>query len=389
VGLLRVRPGSAPRVSLTNTNLSRPRHADRPRVAGALICALALLLAGYGLAWDIRWHVWVGRDTFWTPPHLVLYAGVIVAGSVCIARTWVAIERGRKPVPGYTVGSLGALGLVIAAPFDDLWHRLYGIDVDLWTPAHLLGLLSGSMLGFGLAWVWAGLSTAERADGRWGARTWMFLFVLAGLLTHFLTLSLPALNKYPTLELGPVHVLTLPILQTAALSGVLVGAARRVRHVGAAATVIALVWARQAIESLITPPLMQASMVATGANYRLPGGMPNLGAGTLLAPMVLIPAAILVEIALWAPGPGSRAARAGLAGVLVGLAQLATAPISIRLENLAIAQLTRVAPDVVGAPGAGVQVLSTLPAAAPVALGIGLLVALTVDRYVARVPTGA
>src|SRR5204862_128398 len=29
---------------------------------------------------------------------------------------------------------------IIAAPIDDLWHRLFGIDVTLWSPPHLLGL---------------------------------------------------------------------------------------------------------------------------------------------------------------------------------------------------------------------------------------------------------
>ena len=30
---------------------------------------------------------------------------------------------------------------MLAAPIDDLWHRLFGIDVTLWSPPHLLGLL--------------------------------------------------------------------------------------------------------------------------------------------------------------------------------------------------------------------------------------------------------
>jgi len=29
---------------------------------------------------------------------------------------------------------------VLAAPIDDLWHRLFGLDVTLWSPPHLLGL---------------------------------------------------------------------------------------------------------------------------------------------------------------------------------------------------------------------------------------------------------
>ncbi len=33
-----------------------------------------------GVIWDISWHRSIGRDTFWTPAHLAIYLGGIVAG---------------------------------------------------------------------------------------------------------------------------------------------------------------------------------------------------------------------------------------------------------------------------------------------------------------------
>src|SRR5207245_426407 len=41
---------------------------------------------------------------------------------------------------------------VIAAPIDDLWHRLFGLDVTLWSPPHLLGL-AGGVLNAAAGWV--------------------------------------------------------------------------------------------------------------------------------------------------------------------------------------------------------------------------------------------
>lgn len=35
--------------------------------------------------------------------------------------------------------------LILAAPIDDLWHRLFGLDVTLWSPPHLLGLLGSQV----------------------------------------------------------------------------------------------------------------------------------------------------------------------------------------------------------------------------------------------------
>ena len=33
-----------------------------------------------GVYWDISWHMSIGRDTFWTPAHLLIQAGGLIAG---------------------------------------------------------------------------------------------------------------------------------------------------------------------------------------------------------------------------------------------------------------------------------------------------------------------
>lgn len=126
--------------------------------------ALWVLLAGkllgaWGLTWDIQWHLLIGRDTFWIPPHLMMYGGVtagfLVAFAVLVLDTRAA--RGGLPPPGaITVVGLtstrgvhlaawGVALLLLAAPIDDLWHRLFGLDVTLWSPPHLLGLLGSAI----------------------------------------------------------------------------------------------------------------------------------------------------------------------------------------------------------------------------------------------------
>src|SRR6185295_1921258 len=42
-----------------------------------------------GVTWDISWHRTIGRDTFWTPAHLAIYLGGIVAGLTC---GWIALR---------------------------------------------------------------------------------------------------------------------------------------------------------------------------------------------------------------------------------------------------------------------------------------------------------
>jgi len=42
--------------------------------------AIAVTSTAFGLYWDISWHTSIGRDTFWTPAHLCIHFGAILAG---------------------------------------------------------------------------------------------------------------------------------------------------------------------------------------------------------------------------------------------------------------------------------------------------------------------
>ncbi len=122
----------------------------------ALWCLLAAkLVTGWGVQWDIRWHVVVGRDSFWIAPHVMTYAGVtlivLLSFGVLAARTW----RGGGGAPVQLLGLRGSRGFhlaawgiaitVLAAPIDDLWHRLFGLDVTIWSPPHLLGIFGSAV----------------------------------------------------------------------------------------------------------------------------------------------------------------------------------------------------------------------------------------------------
>ena len=107
------------------------------------------LLGAWGLTWDIQWHLLIGRDTFWIPPHLMMYSGVtalVLALDTRDRRRGVR-RRGGVTMLGLTstrgihLAAWGVALLLLAAPIDDLWHRLFGLDVTLWSPPHLLGLL--------------------------------------------------------------------------------------------------------------------------------------------------------------------------------------------------------------------------------------------------------
>jgi hypothetical protein len=50
---------------------------------------------------------------------------------------------------GFHLAAWGMALTVLAAPIDDLWHRLFGLDVTLWSPPHLLGIAGGVVNSWG------------------------------------------------------------------------------------------------------------------------------------------------------------------------------------------------------------------------------------------------
>ena len=119
-----------------------------------------------GLHWDIAWHRAIGRDTFWSPPHILEQIAAAMAGLFCGWRVLYTsflgtdADRGRAvrfwgifhgPLGGW-VCIWGTIAMITSAPFDNWWHAAYGLDVKILTPPHtflLLGMVTvqlGAML---------------------------------------------------------------------------------------------------------------------------------------------------------------------------------------------------------------------------------------------------
>src|ERR1700731_3890225 len=71
--------GTGVRVSERAT--TRARVAAIPWDVWCLAAAVTSnTIGGY---WDISWHISIGRDTFWTPAHMMVYLAGILAGISC------------------------------------------------------------------------------------------------------------------------------------------------------------------------------------------------------------------------------------------------------------------------------------------------------------------
>ncbi len=142
-------------------------------------------------------------NTFWTPAHLAIYLGGIVAGVTC---GWLALRltfaRGssadaeravavrfwgfRAPL-GAWVCIWGAFAMLTSAPFDDWWHNSYGLDVKILSPPHALlaagigAIQYGAML---MAVAWQNRSPVQPGASRDATRPRLahIYLVSAGLL---------------------------------------------------------------------------------------------------------------------------------------------------------------------------------------------------------------
>ncbi len=116
----------------------------------SVVSAVSLLVALLGMYWDISFHIDAGRDPgpLANPAHyLILFGlfGIFTAGyfAICLPKERpgpAAIRLAGDwyvPVGGLLIASCGAFGL-LGFPLDDLWHRLFGQDVTLWGPTHLM-----------------------------------------------------------------------------------------------------------------------------------------------------------------------------------------------------------------------------------------------------------
>src|SRR5207247_1312754 len=117
-------------------------------------CMVAgIIISLIGGTWDFAWHMSIGRDTFWTPPHILVQSGGLLVGLACVftilattvaggfgARAASVQILGLRAPGGAFIAVWGSLAMMASAPFDNWWHNAYGLDVQLLTPPH--GLLS-------------------------------------------------------------------------------------------------------------------------------------------------------------------------------------------------------------------------------------------------------
>jgi len=104
---------------------------------------IALFTAVAAGTWDAWWHVALGRESFWSPPHLLLYSSVLLA----ISLGWFSWHKTKERL--WRNLAIALVFVPLSAPFDEMWHRVFGEEainslMIMWSPPHLV--LIGAIL---------------------------------------------------------------------------------------------------------------------------------------------------------------------------------------------------------------------------------------------------
>ncbi len=162
--------------------------------------ALAVTSAYVGGQWDVAWHRSIGRDTFWTPAHMAIYACGVIAGIVGLYLV-LTTTFGRSPAAerlreasvnvfglraplGVFLAGWGGVAMLTSAPFDNWWHNAYGLDVKIISPPHTLLILGIRAIEIGMMFlILAAMNRASDAgDANFRMLRRLFLYVGAVVL---------------------------------------------------------------------------------------------------------------------------------------------------------------------------------------------------------------
>jgi hypothetical protein len=289
------------------------------RLSCGLTTLLGAIISYFALSWDVQWHTFVGRDRTLTPPHLLLLSGIVVCGigalvAVILETQWVrrnpALEKystlfaNRFAAPlGIYISGYAALNMAIAFPVDQYWHTLYGVDVTIWAPFHIMAIAG---LGFeALGAVYTLVSVANMATGLHARREKLAASIgavvaMATSLATLSVLSVEGVDPDKFIQLGITSIDLFPLLQALLLGALLLAIAYAFPWRWAATAVVAVAMLFQVISQLFVPPAMTWLMGVEQLSYRALNRAqpPSVSVLAMVWPELVLISAVLIDLTI-------------------------------------------------------------------------------------------
>jgi hypothetical protein len=135
-------------MEITKSHFLTKNSSKKIFLVSNLVISFGILLVTVGGGWDITNHLLNKPESFFSPPHALLYSGVAIAlfATIMMFISWNNISSDQKSKYRFPVklGLIGIFVLIIAGPIDFVWHSNFGLD-GLLSPPHQT-LLSGMFL---------------------------------------------------------------------------------------------------------------------------------------------------------------------------------------------------------------------------------------------------
>ncbi|HLG62531.1 MAG TPA: hypothetical protein VKY19_11400 [Ktedonosporobacter sp.] len=289
------------------------------RLALGLVALLGAIVFLEGTSWDIQWHSLIGRDRTLIPPHIMMLTGVTISGlsgllTILIESSWARHSEIVKknstsfvdifygPLGAYIVG-FAALVAAVAFPLDAYWHALYGIDVRIWAPFHVMFVSSMGIVALGAAYMLISAGhLAKRADnsnaGPTRAAYAGAIVALATILSIFTLLLFDALNKGNQLNLGFVNLSVFPLLSGILIAFTFAAAAYAIPWRWAATSVVACYCLLAGIMALFVQPATNWLLTVERLSYRR-AHLPSTSLVALQWFLTPIIVAILIDVMMY------------------------------------------------------------------------------------------
>jgi hypothetical protein len=270
----------------------------------------------FAFSWDVQWHTAVGRDRTLTPPHLFILGSIAVIGLTALATVFLeTLWARRRPsiTPDgadftfagifsssrgtYLIG-YGALTSAIAFPLDQYWHTLYGIDVSIWAPFHIMLLSAFCVCCLGVADL---LASAAHLAAQYGAKR-AARVAYVGAIVAFATLMgmlsfLIAPSVDDLVSLGTLNISIYPLLFGLMGTFVLITAMHTVPGYGIA-TVVAVVYLLFALLNYLIIPSLMTILLGIEQQHLLPNA-PTISVLVKEWQYTLLIAALFLDAVIW------------------------------------------------------------------------------------------
>lgn len=303
--------------TIGGTDVLRPSASHAPslhtvlllRLTGGLVTLLGAFISFFGTSWDIQWHSLIGRDRTLIPPHIMMLTGITIGGIAALtvvitetiwARRYPSMAQQFTRFAGLFSGPLGAyiagyaaLNAAVAFPLDTYWHTLYGIDVSLWAPFHIMIISGMALMAFGAVYLLASAAhLAERLHAKKAERS-AYLGMIGSFgasFALFMLLVAEGVGPDHAVPLGFTSVSMFPFLAALLLGCMVGGAVYAFRRKWVATSVVGAAFLFVFIDQLGVPPaltwLMQIEQLTYRAGHANPPPVSLVAAALPLLPIV-------------------------------------------------------------------------------------------------------